>query len=154
MGNIQHFSLREATEADSNAVYALKKAAFSQYVKKQHGYWNEAEQLNYHQERFTYQDIKIIMVDHDAVGFVSAVNESKTVTVNQLMIAPEYQGKGIGERCMAVITHEAQRLGNPVHLQVLKINPRAMKFYQRIGFIITAETEKHYQMEFTSHGCS
>lgn len=149
MGDIQQFSLREATEADRNTVYALKKAAFSKYVKKQYGDWNEAEQLNYHQEGFVCRNIKIIMIDHDAVGFVSADTEPRYITVNQLMIEPEYQGKGIGERCMAAIKHDAQRLGIPVRLQVLKINPRAMRFYQRIGFTMIGETEIHYQMEST-----
>lgn len=149
MRSVQNISLREATESDSSTVYDIKKAAFSHYVKKQYGDWDEAEQRNYHQERFVYQDIKIIVADHNVVGFVSVVNEANSIIVNQLMIMPKHQGKRIGEHCMTLIRGEAQRLGNLVSLQVMKVNPRAMKFYQRIGFIVTGETKTHHQMEST-----
>lgn len=42
---------------------------------------------------------------------------------------------------------EARRLGLPVRLQVLKINPRALSFYERSGFVRTGETDTHILME-------
>ncbi len=143
-------SLRQATENDNNAVYSFKKAAFTHYVKKQYGHWDEAEQRKYHTERFASNNIKIITVEQSAVGFVSVVSEFGCMKVHQLIIHPEHQGQGIGEQCMALIKHQASRKELPVRLQVMKVNPRAMKFYLRIGFVLVGETETHYQMEFKS----
>ncbi len=150
MQSIQQISLREATETDSNAVYSLKKAAFSHYVERQYGNWDEAEQRDYHIARFAPSEVKIITVDRRAVGFVSVVAESDCIKVNQLIIHPNHQGQGIGEHCMALIKHEAGKKDLPVRLQVMKVNPRAIRFYQRIGFVVAGETETHYQMEFKS----
>ncbi len=99
----QQISLRVAAETDSDAVYSLKKAAFSHYVKMQYGEWNEAEQREYHIARFVSNDIKIIMVDRRALGFVSIVTEPNCIKVNQLIIHPKHQGQGIGKRCMTFI---------------------------------------------------
>lgn len=147
MQNKLQISLRETSEVDSDAVYNLKKAAFSHYVKKQFGTWDEAEQRDYHLARFAPNDIKIITVDRHVVGFVSVVSESDHIMVNQLIIHPKHQSKGIGAHCMELIKRRAKGIGLPVRLQVMKVNPRAMNFYQRVGFVMTGETKTHYQME-------
>jgi RimJ/RimL family protein N-acetyltransferase len=37
----------------------------------------------------------------------------------------------------------------PVRLRVLKVNPRALAFYRRLGFTCTGETETHDLMEWS-----
>lgn len=72
------------------------------------------------------------------------------VKVNQLFLLPEYQGKDIGRRCMLLIMEEARELGLPVRLRVMKVNPRALAFYQRLGFMRTGETNTHDLMEWST----
>ncbi|MDP3062545.1 MAG: GNAT family N-acetyltransferase, partial [Chloroflexota bacterium] len=72
------------------------------------------------------------------------------VKVNQLFVLPEHQGKGIGHRSMLLIIEEARQLGLPVRLRTLKVNPRALAFYQRLGFMRTGETDTHDLMEWGS----
>jgi ribosomal protein S18 acetylase RimI-like enzyme len=67
--------------------------------------------------------------------------------VNQLFLLPEHQGKEIGRRCMLLIMEEARQLRLPVRLRVMKVNPRALAFYQRLGFVRTGETDTHDLME-------
>jgi GNAT superfamily N-acetyltransferase len=62
------------------------------------------------------------------------IREPRGLTVNQLFLLPEYQGQDIGRRCLRLVMDEARRLGLPVRLRVLKVNPRALAFYQRLGF--------------------
>ena len=50
---------------------------------------------------------------------------------------------------MRRIMVEAPQLGLPVRLRVLKVNPRARTFYQKLGFADVGETEKHGLMEWT-----
>jgi ribosomal protein S18 acetylase RimI-like enzyme len=49
---------------------------------------------------------------------------------------------------MLLIMEEACQLGLHVRLRVLKTNPRALVFYQRLGFTRTGETATHDLMEW------
>jgi ribosomal protein S18 acetylase RimI-like enzyme len=48
---------------------------------------------------------------------------------------------------MKRIIQEADNIGLPIRLQVLKVNTRAMAFYQRLGFKTTGESDTHFLME-------
>ncbi len=52
-------SLRPATASDSGFAFAVKKAAFRQYVERAIG-WNEAEQKELHRQRFASQDFRVV----------------------------------------------------------------------------------------------
>ena len=85
---------------------------------------------------------------HDAdVGFLAMSRASNVVKVNQLFILPEYQGREIGSACMPRIVDEARLTRKSVILQVLKVNPRCLRFYQRLGFTIVGDSATHYQMK-------
>ena len=70
------------------------------------------------------------------------------MNLRQIFLLPEYQGRGVGERCVEFVLAEARALGLPVRLAVLKVNPRAQAFYRRLGFVSTEETEErvHFEM--------
>jgi len=55
-------------------------------------------------------------------------------------ILPEGQGQGMGRKLMETFLHRLRELAVPaVHLGVSKQNPRAIDFYERIGFHLIAE---------------
>jgi GNAT superfamily N-acetyltransferase len=136
-------TLRKATPNDSEFAYCAKRAAFREYVEG----WDEAEQRQLHQQRFGAQDFRVVHLAGTDVGIIAVVVTPDCLTVNQLFLLPEHQGKGIGHRCMLLILEEARQLGLPVRLRVLKVNPRVLAFYQRLGFVRTGETATHYLME-------
>ena len=137
---------RKAQTIDSEFVFAVKKAAFREYVEQIWG-WDDTYQKDLHNRRFTSQDLRIIQFRGTDVGFLSTSNTSDTLNVNQLYILPEYQGRGIGAACMTRIIDDANLEQKPVTLQVLKINTRAAAFYQRLGFTIVDENSTHFQMK-------
>jgi GNAT superfamily N-acetyltransferase len=139
-------TLRKATANDSEFAYRAKRAAFKEYVEKVWG-WDEDEQRRLHERRFIAQDFRVITLDGSDIGILAMVVASDCVEVNQLFLLPEHQGKGIGRRCMLMIMEEARRLRLPVRLRVLKVNPRALEFYKRLGFTRTGETDTHDLME-------
>ena len=73
--------------------------------------------------------------------------ESAPLKINQLFILPEYQNRGLGRASMTVLIERSHSLKLPLRLRVLKMNPRAVEFYQRFNFEITGETETHLLME-------
>jgi ribosomal protein S18 acetylase RimI-like enzyme len=134
--------MRKAGPQDSEFAYRTRCAAFREYVDKVGG-WNEEEQRRHHARRFGAQDFRVISVAGTDVGIVAVTMMPDAMRVNQLFLLPEHQGHGIGGRCMRLLMEEGHRLGLPVRLRVMKVNPRARAFYERLGFGRTGETETH-----------
>ena len=139
-------TLRKSSLDDSEFAYSAKRAAFREYVEKVWG-WDEDEQRQLHEQRFGAQDFRVINLAGTDVGIMAVVVAPDCVKVNQLFILPEHQGKGIGRKCMLLIMEEVRQLRLPIRLRVLKVNPRAQAFYQRLGFVRTGETGTHVLME-------
>ena len=143
---MEGLSIREAGAIDSEFVFAVKKAAFREYVEQIWG-WDDTYQKELHDRRFASQDLRIIQFNGTDVGFLSTSSTPDTLKVDQIYILPEYQGRGIGAACMRDIIDDASLEQKPVTLQVLKINTRATAFYQRLGFTIVDENATHFQMK-------
>ena len=102
-----------------------------------------------HDQRFAAQDFYIIQHAKRRAGIVAVRFAPQVLHVNQVMIEPCYQGLGIGAAVMALLMDQACGAGQCVHLQVLKVNPRAKAFYARLGFEVCADTATHWQMAFS-----
>ena len=143
---MEELHLRKAHTNDSEFVFAVKKAAFQEYVEQVWG-WDDSYQRELHNRRFTDQDVCIIQFRGVDVGFLAMSSTPDTFKVNQIFILPEYQGRGIGSACMTHIIDDANREQKSVALQVLKVNTRGVAFYQQLGFTIVGESSTHFQME-------
>ena len=143
---MKNLKLRKAAADDSEFAYRTKKAAFREYLEKASG-WNEEEQRKLHQRRFAEHDFRIIQLSGVDVGILAMSRQPDRIKLYQMFILPEYQGKGIGGACMKLLIKDAAVAKLPIQLQVLKVNPKAFVFYQRLGFKITGENDNHILME-------
>jgi GNAT superfamily N-acetyltransferase len=143
---MDRLTLRRAGPDDSEFAYRARRAAFKEYVDKAGG-WDEDEEHRLHQRRFGAQDFRIISFAGVDIGVLALVTVPDCVKMNQIFLLPEHQGQGIGGECMMRVLEEARGLGVPVRLRVLKVNPRALAFYQRLGFTRTGETDMHDLLE-------
>jgi ribosomal protein S18 acetylase RimI-like enzyme len=141
-------TMRKAGPEDREFAYRVRRASLRDYVEKVEG-WDESEQRRLHEARFAAQDFHIVSVAGTDVGLVAMVVTPDCVKVNQLLVLPGHQGRGIGRYCMLAVMDEARGLGLAVRLRVMKVNPRARAFYERLGFRRTGETETHDLMELT-----
>jgi GNAT superfamily N-acetyltransferase len=139
-------TLRRAGPSDSEFAYRARRSAFKEYVEQAVG-WDEDEERRLHRQRFETQDFRIIQLAGADVGVLALVRVPDCLKANQLFILPEYQGRGIGRECMTRVLMEARGLGVPVRLRVLKVNPRALAFYLRLGFTRIGEIETHDLLE-------
>jgi len=138
--------LRHATAADSEFAYQTKKAAFRTYVEAVWG-WDETEQRRLHKERFAAQEFRVIEAFGADVGILALDRRDDCLKVNQLFILPEHQNQGIGTASLMQTIADAREAGLPVRLGVLKVNPRALALYRRLGFSQTGEADTHVLME-------
>ena len=139
-------TLRKASQDDKQFAYEVKRAAMREYVERVWG-WDEDQQWQLHDSRFCERDFQVIALNGVDVGIMSVAVRPDCVFVNQLYLLPEHQRRGVGQVCMLTVMERARSLDLPVRLQVMKVNPRAVAFYERLGFTATGETATHVQMQ-------
>lgn len=141
-------TIRKAGPQDKEFAFQTKEAALREYVEQSRG-WDEAEQWRLHEERFATQEFQVVRCGEADVGILSVDRQPRCVTVNQIYILPEHQNQGIGSLCVATILDEAATKRIPVRLKVLKVNQRAIAFYERLRFHKTDESDTHIFMEWS-----
>jgi ribosomal protein S18 acetylase RimI-like enzyme len=58
-----------------------------------------------------------------------------------LPLAPAAQGRGLGTAILRRLAREAEGRGRALGLSVDRINVRALRLYERLGFLRTGATE-------------
>jgi ribosomal protein S18 acetylase RimI-like enzyme len=135
------FSLRKATENDLDLTYKIKKNALYEYLEMLWG-WNELAQDEFHREHYKKVHFQIIEQQEKAIGYLEIENRIDHIFLANIMILKEFQGKGIGK----IILEDLIKQHSQIRLEVLKVNKRAIQFYQNLGFEIKDENEDSYQM--------
>lgn len=62
-------------------------------------------------------------------------------------LVPEYRDKGLGTPLFKFLVDNCNKQ-QPIRLEVLKTNTRALKTYEKLGFIQTGEFDLIYTMEY------
>lgn len=139
-------SLRAANRHDFDRLFSIHRAAIHAYVDATWG-WDDEWQAKYFREHFDQSIRQVICREGDVIGFLDILNRSDSVFLQNIEISPEHQGQGIGTELIRRLLTDAEKNGMPVRLQVLKVNRRARALYDRMGFVQTAQTDTHYEME-------
>lgn len=72
------------------------------------------------------------------VGIGNAISDGYLVVYYpHLLVHPDYQGKGIGQKIMTKMQDKYQGF----HMQMLTTDGKAINFYQKVGFKRAGETE-------------
>ncbi|MDF2117532.1 GNAT family N-acetyltransferase [Roseiarcaceae bacterium H3SJ34-1] len=130
-----HATLRPYTAADEEAAIALWLRTWQQtypdidFVARL-GWWRD----RWRNDLVTQAQITVAESDGVLTGFVTV--DPKTHYLDQIVVAPEAWGAGIAEELMAA----ARRLSPAgLDLQVNQDNARAIRFYEKQGFVTTGE---------------
>ncbi len=143
------WTTRPATVDDREFAYMLRRAAYEDVVRRQFGQWNEALQQQFFDDRWRPEAYEIVEMQGRPIGALSVTRTQHEVQVVQIQLLPAYQGQGIGTALLQQELKWADEKGLPVRLQVLRKN-RARALYERLGFRVYDETEKHFLMERTT----
>jgi len=142
------FTLRAAARPDEAWARQLNEAAYRPVITEQFGFWNDQDQQRQFSEKWAKGQYRVIELDGTPVGVLWAVVESDHVFVNELLIAPERQGSGLGSKVLGAVLHDAATRNLPVRLRVL-IRNRARTLYERLGFEVKAVTSTHFSMSWS-----
>ena len=131
----QAAKLRAYTDADEEAAIALWLRTW----QKAYPDIDFSARLPWWRERWRNELVgrTYIVVADSAGGLTGFVTvDPKTRYLDQIVVAPEAWGSGLGEGLLA----EARRLSpDGLDLQVNQDNARAIRFYLKQGFVITGE---------------
>ena len=111
------------------------------------GGWDEALHLRNCRECWEDGEISAIDIDGVRVGMIQLFEHVDAVEVGEIQVHPSYQGRGIGTRLLQDTIAQAHAQRKKVSLSTVLQNHRAIKLYQRLGFVHVAQTETHHHME-------
>jgi ribosomal protein S18 acetylase RimI-like enzyme len=96
---------------------------------------------------FSDAEFQIIQLDGVNAGRMIVHRTRDELRLVDIALLPRHRNAGIGSALLQRIFGEAAATNKPLRLKVLKDN-RAIRFYQRLGFEKTGETELHLEMEW------
>lgn len=114
--------------------------------------WDEAWQRIDFEARFQRYEVSIVEVDGCVTGALWLEWRPAELYVTDLQVLPELQGRGVGTAVLREIIAKAATLGIPVALQVLRVNRRAQRLYERLGFRVTATSDTSIHMLHAAGG--
>jgi ribosomal protein S18 acetylase RimI-like enzyme len=103
-------------------------------------------------QKFSYQAEfpeavhNIILFEGRPAGRVMTMRMEREDRYIDLAVLPEYQNLEIGTRIIKDLIAESAKAGLPARMHVLKTN-RAIRLYERFGFVVTGEDEVNYILE-------
>jgi ribosomal protein S18 acetylase RimI-like enzyme len=143
---MREIALRECREEDRAFIWDVHRQALKEYVAAMWG-WDEAAQQEKFEERFTPMGHQVVVCDGADVGVLQLVDKGDHLVVGKIELLPAFQRAGIGSELLGRILGLASARRVPVRLQVLRANEPARRLYERLGFVVTGQTESHFQME-------
>jgi ribosomal protein S18 acetylase RimI-like enzyme len=141
------FELRAATLDDREAIFALYERLFRHHIDQIWG-WDPAWQTANFAEEWRIARTKMIIAGGELSGYLQLKSEPDHDYILSLGIVPDSQGQGIGRRLMSDLKRDAAERSLSLRLSVFSTNPRALKFYETLGFRVTDVTPEFHRLEW------
>lgn len=139
---------RKATNKDFKLALQIKSRSIRIYIHAIWG-WDDNVQLDYHKKDFDPETIRIVLdALGNEIGLLDVRENGDIIYIKSILLDHSAQGKGIGTQILSEIIQQSNLSDKRIELQVYKINEKAKKLYERLGFRIIGETELHYQMAY------
>jgi putative acetyltransferase len=127
--------LRPYTAADEDAAIELWRRTWAQHFphidfNARVAWWRE----RWRQELVPVAHVVLAEIDGRLAGFVTV--DPKTMYLDQIVVAPEHWGSDIAR---ALLDEAKQLSPNRLDLLVNKDNTRAIRFYEKNGFVYAGE---------------
>ncbi|TSC54544.1 MAG: hypothetical protein LiPW30_10 [Parcubacteria group bacterium LiPW_30] len=140
-------SIRPAEKDDFEFARRTHHLAYHDVVVKQFGNWDEKMQDGFFERSWVPETHQIIYFNEAPAGYCSFIYYPDHIFASELVILPEFQGKGIGSKLLSDLIKESDEKVIPIKLQVLKQN-KAQGLYRRLGYKDVEEEETHIKMEY------
>lgn len=110
--------------------------------------FDEASRFREYKENFHPEKIQVILSDQKEVGRLRVVRSGDEIYIGGIQILPEFQALGIGSGVFKDLIVEANNANKVIRLEVHKVNLKAIKFYEKLEFVVDSQTEKQLIMRY------
>jgi ubiquinone/menaquinone biosynthesis C-methylase UbiE/ribosomal protein S18 acetylase RimI-like enzyme len=104
-------------------------------------------------ETYDESSALIVACNGTACGWMSVALKTDVLELTGIYLLPEYQRRGIGTQLIQNLIGEAARVNVGLTLSTATINP-ARRLYERLGFVLTKETEFRIFMRYEAASAS
>jgi GNAT superfamily N-acetyltransferase len=138
---------RTATAADTAFALETHHAALRDVVTATYGPWDVAAQDRFFLTSWGGGDgFDIILADHVPAGYCKMIRRAvQEVEIQDLIIHPDHQNRGIGRHILGDEIAKARDHGDTLILRTHHLN-RAQGLYARCGFAVYSQTATHVLM--------
>jgi ribosomal protein S18 acetylase RimI-like enzyme len=140
-------SRRLATEDDVPFLLTLREQTMDGHFRASGAEPSREQHLE--RVRVRFECAQIIEHEGRPAGLFKVARDGLDWQLIQIQLAPELQGRGIGERLITELIADARRAGAALSLHVLHANP-ARRLYERLGFRVVADGEHEYLMRLSA----
>ena len=141
-------SLRKASATDAEFLLSLAREAYREVLTRQFTGWDESVHGHRFSEKIAAFPFQIAELDGEPVAAFSSSVHSDHVRVNELVVLPAFQNRGLGSQLLVRVLDSARSIGLPVRLYTFRLN-RAAQFYLRHGFIVAGRRGEFIDMEWS-----
>jgi len=143
MADDWHFG--PVSEADFEPLLALRIDVMRDHLERVLRY-KPSRARRLFREQFDEPGMRLILIDGERVGCVGFRVGQNEIKIDSFYLARRYHNRGLGTAMLKALLAEADTLGLPVRLEVLRGSP-ADRFYLRHGFVKVGEDEVEAEYE-------
>jgi ribosomal protein S18 acetylase RimI-like enzyme len=140
----RHITLQPATAEHYDFALHLYLLTMRPYVQEL-TVWDEQEQRAGFAEQWKREEVRIISLDGNDVGWLQVAELPAEIRLQKFFILPQHQRSGIGSEILRNLVATWRPTGKKIVLRVLKNNP-ARRLYERLGFSVIAEAGVVFRM--------
>src|SRR5437588_2669288 len=112
--------------------------------------WQFDLQRREYDARFPGAEYDVILVDDQPAGRIWIGRDAEEIHLLDIVVLPEFQNRGAGRALLSSLIDEAKRAGKPLRHTVFVMNDDALRFYERLGFVVIGDLGAYKQMEWKS----
>ena len=146
---VDKFAFRQAENSDLPLVEDIFIAAMRPYIESARGSWDVAREREQFRRQLVLGSTEVVQTSAGNVGFLTLLPHDEGLELHTLCIDPAHQGLGLGASVIRHVLSAPRARGQTVLLSVLRTNPRAQAFYERLGFVVCGGSEHHIRMSIT-----
>jgi len=150
-------TLRPVTSADYEElvrVYANTRANELAQVT----WWDDSQKLAFcrsqydaqkgeYDARFPEAEYDAILLEGRIVGRLWVGGDEREIRLLDIALLPEAQNQGVGTALLRRLIEESRRTGKRLRHMVFILNKDALRFYERLGFVVFEDVGGYQHME-------
>jgi ribosomal protein S18 acetylase RimI-like enzyme len=142
--NQDDWEIRSARAEDATAITVCVTAAYRPYIARIGK--PPGPMLDDYNEVIQQHRVLVLSEGTKLVGVLVLIKQNHSLLVDNIAVHPDYQGRGLGRRLMALAEEEARRLGFiAVTLYTNEQMTENIDLYKKLGYTETARvTEQGY----------